>query len=119
MHDRFHEIRAAGIRVVVDLAVGHLRALEIKQDGRFLTPLYTAPWVDEPSIAEDEAILPNLRFLSGDFFCAPFGGADEQGTPTHGWPATRRGNTSKRLLTRAAARRTLRAWQTPARAHAS
>jgi hypothetical protein len=87
MHDRFHEIRAAGIRVVVDLAVGHLRALEIKQDGRFLTPLYTAPWVDEPSIAEDEAILPNLRFLSGDFFCAPFGGADEQGTPTHGWPA--------------------------------
>ncbi len=87
MHDRFHGIRAAGIRVVLDLAVGHIRTLEIERDGRILTPLYTAPWVDDPSITEDESIPPNLRFLSGDFFCAPFGGTDEDGTPTHGWPA--------------------------------
>ena len=89
-HDRFHESHAAGIRVVVDLAVGHLRSLEIERDGRRLTPLYTAPWVDDPSIAHDESIVPNLRFLSGDFFCAPFGSASEEGVPPHGWPANSR-----------------------------
>jgi hypothetical protein len=52
-----------------------------------LTPLYTAPWVDDPAVANDESIQPNLRALSGDFFCAPFGGTDEEGVPTHGWPA--------------------------------
>lgn len=87
MSERFHEIRAAGIRVVLDLAVGHIRSLEIAHGDRRLTPLYTAPWVDDPSITQDGSIPANLRFLSGDFFCAPFGGADEQGTPNHGWPA--------------------------------
>ena len=87
MSERFHETRAAGIRVVVDLSAGHLRTLEIERDGRRLTPLYTAPWVDDPAIANDESIVPNLRALSGDFFCAPFGGTDEEGVPTHGWPA--------------------------------
>jgi hypothetical protein len=90
MAERFHTIRAKGIAVTIDLAVGHLRALAIEAGGRRLTPLYTAPWVDDPAIAEDEAIVPNLRALSGDFFCAPFGGTDEEGVPTHGWPANSR-----------------------------
>ena len=31
---------------------------------------------------------PNLKYLSGDFFCAPFGANDlEPGAPGHGWPA--------------------------------
>jgi len=90
MSDRFHEVRADGISVTLDLAVGHIRSLEIGQDGRRLTPLHTAPWVDDPTIAGDEAILPNLRALSGDFFCAPFGAPDEEGVPPHGWPANSR-----------------------------
>ncbi|HWT30753.1 MAG TPA: hypothetical protein VN240_06970, partial [Propylenella sp.] len=90
MADRFHTIRAEGIAVTIDLAVGHLRAIEIEAGGRRLTPFYTAPWVDDPTIADDEAIPPNLRALSGDFFCAPFGGADEEGVPSHGWPANSR-----------------------------
>src|SRR5215207_4827264 len=90
MEERFHTIRGRGIAVTVDLAVGHLRSLYIERDGRRLTPLHTAPWIDDPAIAEDESILPNLRSLSGDFFCAPFGGADEEGVPTHGWPANSR-----------------------------
>jgi hypothetical protein len=90
MTDRFHELRAEGIRLVVDLAVGHIRSFEIERDGRRLAPLYTAPWVDDPTVANDESIPPNLRFLSGDFFCAPFGGTDDPSVPAHGWPANSR-----------------------------
>lgn len=90
MSERFHTTAAAGIRLTVDLAVGHVRSLEIERDGRRLSPLYTAPWVDDPSISNDDSIQPNLRALSGDFFCAPFGGTDEEGVPTHGWPANSR-----------------------------
>lgn len=90
MAERFHTIRAAGIEVVIDLAVGHLRSVTIEREGCALTPLYTAPWVDDPTIAADESILPNLRFLSGDFFCAPFGATDDPAIPSHGWPANSR-----------------------------
>lgn len=87
MAERFHRIQAEEVSVVIDLAVGHLRSLEIERDGRRLTPLYTAPWIDDPKIADDESIAPNLRLLSGDFFCAPFAASDAAGIPTHGWPA--------------------------------
>jgi hypothetical protein len=90
MAERFHEVRAEGVRVVLDLAVGHIRAFEVERDGRTLAPLYTAPWVDDPAIANDESIKANLRFLSGDFFCAPFGGSDDPEIPGHGWPANSR-----------------------------
>jgi hypothetical protein len=87
MPERFHTVHAEGIKVVVDLAVGHLRAVEIEYEGRKLTPFYTAPWVDDPDIASDETLLPNLRFLSCDFFCAPFSTTDDPAVPPHGWPA--------------------------------
>jgi hypothetical protein len=87
MAERFHTVRAAGIAVTIDLGVGHLRAVEIERDGRRLTPFYTAPWIDDPAIAQDESIPGNLRFLSGDFFCAPFGRSDVEEAPPHGWPA--------------------------------
>ena len=87
---RFQRLAAEGIAVSIDLAVGHLRALEIERDGRRVTPLHTAPWVDDPAIADDQSIPPNLRALSGDFFCAPFGAPDEEGVPPHGFPANSR-----------------------------
>jgi hypothetical protein len=87
MAERFHELRAKGVRLVLDLGVGHIRALEIDDGGRRVAPLYTAPWVDDPAIAADESIPPNLKFLSGDFFCAPFGGTDQPDVPGHGWSA--------------------------------
>ncbi len=90
MTGRFHTLRAEGISVTLDLEVGHLRSLEIARDGRRLSPLYTAPWVDDPAVANDPSIVPNLRALSGDFFCAPFGSPDEEGVPAHGWPANSR-----------------------------
>src|SRR6185503_3486703 len=90
MAERFHTVQAKGIKVVVDLAVGHLRSVEIERDGRKLTPFYTAPWVDDPAIVSDESLLPNLRFLSCDFFCAPFCATDDPAIPPHGWPANSR-----------------------------
>lgn len=88
MSERFHRMQAAGISLAVDLAVGHIRGFTVDMGGRRLTPLHTAPWVDDPAITEDPEILPDLKYLSGDFFCAPFGGSDvEPDSPPHGWPA--------------------------------
>ena len=88
MTERFHRMQAAGITLTVDLAVGHIRVFTVDTGGRRLTPLHTAPWVDDPAVAADPTALPNLKYLSGDFFCAPFGLNDvEPGTPGHGWPA--------------------------------
>ena len=87
MSERFHTIEAEGIRLTLDLAVGHIRSLAIESGGRTITPLHTAPWVDDPAVVDDPAIPPNLKFLSGDFFCAPFGLSDVEEAPAHGWPA--------------------------------
>lgn len=82
----FHTIEAEGIRVTLDLRVGHIRSLVVTRDGRRLAPFHTAPWVDDPAITGDETLPGNLRFLSGDFFCAPFSTSDVEDTPQHGWP---------------------------------
>ena len=87
MTGRFHAIRAQGIDVVVDLAVGHLRSVKIERERRTLTPFYTAPWVDDSDIAADVSLTAGLRFLSCDFFCSPFSRTDDPSVPPHGWPA--------------------------------
>jgi len=83
----FHSIEAEGIAVTLDLRAGHVRNLTITRDGRTITPLHSAPWVDDRAITEDESIPANLRYLSGDFFCAPFGASDVDPAPPHGWTA--------------------------------
>ena len=90
MTSDFSTVEAQGIKVTLDLRVGHIRALVIETDGRTLEPLHTAPWVDDPAITADESIPPNLRYLSGDFFCAPFGASDVEPAPPHGWTANSR-----------------------------
>ena len=89
-NERFHTITANGISLTLDLAVGHIRSLEIETDGRPLHPLHTAPWVEDRAITDDPRIAPGLKFLSGDFFCAPFGKSDIEEAPLHGWPANSR-----------------------------
>lgn len=84
---RYSLISASGISVTLDLKVGHVRSLEVERDGRTLTPLHTAPWVEDRAIGDDDTIPANLRFLSGDFFCAPFSTADLEPAPPHGWTA--------------------------------
>lgn len=78
MSEPFHSFEAKGIEVTVDLRVGHIRQLAVTVAGRRLEPLHTAPWADDPSMAQDIDVAPNVRFLSGDFFCAPFGLSDLQ-----------------------------------------
>jgi len=83
----FHTIEAKGVRATLDLRGGHVRVFAVMQDGRQVEPLHTAPWVNDKAIVEDETIDANLRFLSGDFFCAPFSTSDIEVTTLHGWPA--------------------------------
>jgi hypothetical protein len=90
MANDFDTIEAEGISLTLDLRVGHIRSLAIEMDGRTVEPLHTAPWVDDPAITTDESIPPSLRYLSGDFFCAPFGESDVEPAPAHGWTANSR-----------------------------
>ena len=87
MASPFHSIAAEGIGVTLDLRAGHVRSLVIARGGRSLAPLHTAPWVDDAAVTGDAAIPANLRFLSGDFFCAPFSTSDVEPAPPHGWTA--------------------------------
>lgn len=81
------QLAARGISVEIDLAVGHIADLTIEAGGRVLRPLHRAPWIDEPDGAFPEGVAPNVRRLSGDFLCAPFGRSDIEPAPPHGWPA--------------------------------
>lgn len=85
MTERLHQVEAGGVSLVVDLDAGHIRSFAAERGGRVVQPLHTAPWVGTVE-AEGEAV-PNLRHLSGDFLCAPFGGNDVEAAPPHGWPA--------------------------------
>ena len=80
-------IKAQGISVSVDPAVGHLAALAIEADGRLLKPLHRAPWIDEPRELLPENLPEGVARLSGDFLCAPFSRSDIEQAPLHGWPA--------------------------------
>ncbi len=84
---RTHSIEAEGIRVEVDLDLGQLAKIEITRDGRTVAPFHRAPWADEPGPIEGTERAPHLARLSGDFFCAPFGLADVEPAPPHGWTA--------------------------------
>ena len=87
MKPKHHRIEANGISAAIDLSVGHIAALEVEVRGRQLAPLHRAPWVDGPDEVLPEDLPPNVRRLSGDFLCAPFGRNDVVAAPTHGWPA--------------------------------
>ncbi|KQZ31292.1 hypothetical protein ASD50_15710 [Mesorhizobium sp. Root552] len=78
---------AKGIRISVDLAVGHLADFVIETQGRKLKPLHRAPWADGPPELLPAHLPEGVRRLSGDFLCAPFSRSDVEEAPLHGWPA--------------------------------
>ncbi len=80
-------IRAKGISVSIDLAVGHLADLAVEAGGRVLRPLHRAPWIDEPRGTLPANLPGGVLRLSGDFLCAPFSLSDVEEAPLHGWPA--------------------------------
>jgi hypothetical protein len=87
-------LEAEGIRLELDLGLGQIAFLSIRQNGRALSPFYRVPWAE----SQDEALFvgadPHLRRMSVDFFCAPFAASDIDRAPSHGWPA----NSAWRLL---------------------
>ena len=63
---------------------GQLGPVEFRLRRQIIKPFSTAPWCDEPGANK---LIPLLRELRGDFFCAPFGdGAPWRGEahPPHG-----------------------------------
>ncbi|TIU65364.1 MAG: hypothetical protein E5W15_25395, partial [Mesorhizobium sp.] len=65
-------IGAKGISVSLDLAVGHIAAMDIEADGRVLKPLHRAPWVGAPRETLPANLPEGTVRLSGDFLCSPF-----------------------------------------------
>ncbi|RWX65926.1 hypothetical protein EN780_16690 [Mesorhizobium sp. M4B.F.Ca.ET.089.01.1.1] len=80
-------IKARGISVSLDLAVGHIADMTVEADGRRLQPLHRAPWVGAPRESLPQDLPEGTVRLSGDFLCAPFSRADVEEAPLHGWPA--------------------------------
>ncbi len=74
---------------------GQLGPVRFQVGGRTVEPFSTAPWCDTP---EARKLIPLLRELRGDFFCAPFGdGPAWRGEvhPPHGEPANSRWKVTK------------------------
>jgi len=67
------------VSLSIDLSVGHVAELKIRNGQRWLSPLHRASWVDDPDAAFPDATPPNVKRLSGDFFCSPFGRNDVDG----------------------------------------
>jgi len=82
-----HSIDLEPMSLKLDASVGHIADLKISDGDRMLSPLHRAPWADDPQAEFPEGTAPNVKRLSGDFFCAPFGRNDIEAAPTHGWPA--------------------------------
>lgn len=66
---------------------GHLAPVTFRIGRRKIEPFHIAPWADTP---EAKKLIPLLRVLRGDFFCAPFGEGpawEGEAHPPHGEPA--------------------------------
>ena len=75
-----------GASLQIDPALGIIEHLTFDLAGRPVSVLHRAPWLGEPEAQGNGALAPVERRLSGDFLCAPFGGAGAD-VPIHGWPA--------------------------------
>lgn len=92
MRDEWTRISVGDLSVVLDPSVGNLRHLSLGHEtaggGAGRSILHTAHWVGTSDAAL--AAAPVDANLSGDFFCAPFGGAGIDGVPPHGLTANTR-----------------------------
>jgi len=88
-----HRITAAGVVLDFEVDCGFLCDLAIEDNGRAISPMHRVPWWGSSPEGE---MLPHLKRMQGDFFCAPF--ADGGGTAPifHGWPANGRWRVAER-----------------------
>lgn len=81
----YDRLAADGISVEFNPEGGNLWNFSVRTvDGNWIHPLHTARWAQQASTLEKDIPLVE-RQLSGDFFCAPFGGGGD--APIHGWTA--------------------------------
>jgi hypothetical protein len=77
-------VAADGITVGFAAACGFVGPMVVQDGGRVVDLLHRAPWrADEVPAGAP----PHHAGLRGDFFCAPFGNADGDAAPLHGWTA--------------------------------
>lgn len=83
-----HQLEASTVRVGMNELGGTLEPSFLVRD-TWYSPMHVAPWIDEALPCD---LLPMLRGLRGDFFCAPFGESDLTPAETrpHGATANRR-----------------------------
>lgn len=74
-------------RIALDPSIGNIRQLDFHSGGRWLSPLHTAPWADDPDLVAGDSVPLVEAKLAGDFLCAPFGAGGVDGSPPHGWTA--------------------------------
>lgn len=78
------QLSARGIAAQFQAQGGVIAHLLVNDQGQDVAPLHRAPWVAAEVPADAP---PHQRWLTGDFFCAPFGDASADAAPLHGWPA--------------------------------
>lgn len=87
-------LEADGIHVEIDLTLGQIASLVIRQGERDLAPFHRVPWAESTDDSLFVGSDPHLRRMSIDFFGAPFTESDIEPAPYHGWP----GNSPWQLL---------------------
>lgn len=81
----FDPLAVEGISLDFNPSGGNLWNFRVRTPNqRWVQPLHTASWAKHAS-SMDKNISLVERQLSGDFFCAPFGGGSKN--PIHGWTA--------------------------------
>ncbi len=66
-------IKNQSVEVGVLEECGHLFPIRFFFEKEVIEPMHIAPWTNEDL---DKSIPPILKYLRGDFFCAPFGASD-------------------------------------------
>jgi len=66
-------LKNSNVEVGILKECGHLFPIRFFFDKNVIEPMHIAPWMNEEL---DPSTPPMLKFLRGDFFCAPFGASD-------------------------------------------
>jgi len=84
-------LKNSNVEVGILEECGHLFPVRFFFENKVIEPMHIAPWTNEEL---DPLTPPMLKFLRGDFFCAPFGASDilEDETRAHGASANDKWN---------------------------
>lgn len=78
---KIHLLNSSSVEVGVSEECGHLYPVRFFFGDKIIEPMHVAPWQGENL---NDSIPPMLKYLRGDFFCAPFGNSDLLADETRG-----------------------------------